>query len=482
MTSAPLDTVNASARWRSALRERMRERPYPLFLMPEGVITAATVWTGSRIWTHAFREAGLSAGDRFVLALPPSHAFLQALVAALWEGLTVAVLPPSDDVAAAMATLDARAAAAPTGDAADGVFVAVNCEGPRPVPVTTRAACHPATPDVRFLLRTSGSTRAGGGGRWVALTDAGVWSVLDSHRRPLALKQEDSRLLSVLPWHHAFGLVIELLPALLAGAEVQRDGRGGRDPDALLALAREQGTTHLNVVPLTLRRLLAVEGGARFLRSLEGGVVGGAAVDAELAEFLRSTRLRVGYGQTEASPGITLGEPGEFPRGGYLGRPLGCETRVDECGVLHFCGANACAGFWDAEIGLTRLPADGWRDTGDLVEAAPDGGLFFRGRSDDAFKLSNGRRVEAGRWEALLRDAFPELTEALLFSPDGEVLEACVAVRAGRPAPETAVVRDALGALGGRLCAVRVLPAEAWARTPKGTVHRPAMLERLKGK
>jgi acyl-CoA synthetase (AMP-forming)/AMP-acid ligase II len=73
---------------------------------------------------------------------------------------------------------------------------------------------------------------------------------------------------------------------------------------------------------MQVRRLSEARGGMDLLRALRGGVVGGAPVDAELAALLAETRLRVGYGQTEAAPGVCLGAPGDW-RAGAIGQPVG---------------------------------------------------------------------------------------------------------------------------------------------------------------
>ncbi len=102
----------AHALWRSQLYERLRGRAYPLLIDGERVTPSAALWAGARLWTGAFRQAGLQPGDRVVLALPPSAPFVQVLIAAIWEGVTVALAdPPKTNEAASLllTELDARA-------------------------------------------------------------------------------------------------------------------------------------------------------------------------------------------------------------------------------------------------------------------------------------------------------------------------------------------------------------------------------------
>lgn len=468
---APTPTASACSasaleRWRERLYASLARRPLPLVHLDGVVMPAASLWTGSRVWVRAFRDAGLRQGQRLVLALPPSPGFVQALVAAWWEGLTVAPAPPEADVAALAAHLDAcvtvgsvarRDAGHWTTDAAGLPEVSA-----APVRPTTQAA----TPDARLLLRTSGTT---GEPRWIALSDANLGAVLDSHRA--AWPEAGARMVSVLPWHHAFGLVLDLLPALLAGAEIHRDAAAVRDPQRLTELLEEAGASHLSAVPLTVRRVGATPRGRAALQRLVGGVVGGAALDAEDADLLAGTRMRVGYGQTEAAPGICLGEPGDV-RPGYLGRPVGCITRVETDGVLAFSGPNASIGTW-AQDGLRRHAPDRWVRTGDLVRAAQDGYTFL-GRADARFKLANGRFVVGTTVADQLRTRLSGVEDVLVYDAGGAIGVVLGSEEGDGPSPEE--VAQALGPLRIHLGSVRTLTTASWVRTPKGDVHRPATL------
>ncbi|HEY0779582.1 MAG TPA: class I adenylate-forming enzyme family protein [Gemmatirosa sp.] len=419
-------------------------------------VVGAEIWRDATAWAERLRNAGVGAGDRVVCALPPGCAFVAVLVAALGESWTLVPVPPAGDVDRTSAAVGARAVVA-----ADGA-----------VRVGSRAGA--PTPDVRLLLATSGTT---GAPRRLAISESNLRVVLDTHAGPLAL--EGSVMLSVLPWHHAFGLVLELLPALLGGAQLVRDPSGGRDVASMLERARAaeaRGTpvTHLHAVPQTVRLLAANEGGAALLGGLRGGLVGGAPIDVGLAGALAATRMRVGYGQTEASPGICLGAPGAW-RAGVLGTPVGCAVRVDADGVLAFRGPNACHGTWrdgsDAEPGaLDVLDPDRWVRTGDLAVAERDGSYTFVGRAAESFKLENGRYVPPLPIEAALRARYPAVHDVVLSSADGISL---VLAYAGDDVDLDADdVRPLLGTLAARPVRIVRVEPDAWARTTKGEIDR----------
>lgn len=213
----------------------------------------------------------------------------------------------------------------------------------------------------------------------------------------------DELVLSHLPWHHAFGLLVDVWPALLRGGVVMADRGYGRDPGAVIEMvgaARGAGVrVSASMVPLQVRRLLDFPGGLPALRSLGGGVIGGAPVGEALAEALRGTSLRVGYGLTEASPGVCLGDPGVWAAG-LLGRPLGCAVELDD-GEVVVRGENVCAGVWEPGAGLVRRVDGEPLRTGDLAERTA-AGLVFRGRVDHRLKLGNGREIDVPALEAAL--------------------------------------------------------------------------------
>ncbi|MFO8098905.1 MAG: class I adenylate-forming enzyme family protein [Salinibacter sp.] len=451
--------------WHDLLHNRLCDEPLPALIANDTITPAASLWTGSRLWVEAFRAHDLRPGDRLVIGLPPSTAFVQVLVAALWEQLTVVPAPPDTDAPSLLAPLDARAAVTPDGG--PHAWASDEYAGPRSTPDSLRPLQAERAPDVRFLLRTSGTHH----GRWVALSDRNVLSVLASHLPHFALR--NARVLSVLPWSHCFGLVLDLLPALLSGAELIRDPDRGRDPERLVSLRKAWGTTHLSAVPLTFQRLCETANGRSLLHDLQGGIVGGAPVSAPLAEQLSNTALRAGYGQTEAAPGITLGPRGTW-RAHYIGTPVGCSVTMAPDGELCFEGPNACVGFW-RDGALNRADPTRTVHTGDLVERTDDG-FIFRGRKDAAFKLSNGRLVQAGALESDLKTTFDALQDALLFTPDGDnVAVALCTDAASASVPDLQALRSTLGSLGSRLVWCTTLPPEAWQTHPKGTVDRPAM-------
>ncbi len=431
-------------------------------LVADGVRMSSTaLHHGANDWSRALRRAGITRGDRVVCALPNGPAFVQLLVAALADGVTLAPVPPTEDVVPLLGALDASIAIA-THSAHAQVVVPSHTGGPPSGAITPRRASE-RTENVAFLLRSSGTT---GTPRWIALPETGVLSVLESHLPQMAL--DGGSALCLLPWHHAFGLVLGAMAALLRARRIVTSAEPPRDAVAMIALAQAHAVSHLCMVPLTAHRLVATSDGMTLLRGLHGGLVGGAPIDAALAAHLTATKLRVGYGQTEASPGIMLGQPGEFAAG-FIGRPLGCEVRIETDGVLAFRGLNACSGIW-SDGAMEALDAHRWQRTDDIV-AMHAGAYTFLSRASLSFKLANGTLVVPPVLEQSIRDLVPRISD-LVLSPTPQQLIAVTYSTRDDADIEQHEMQRALGGLCAYVGVTRRVPSGAWHRTVKGEIDR----------
>jgi acyl-CoA synthetase (AMP-forming)/AMP-acid ligase II len=515
---------NSHSEFRARLRERLFGRAYPLWVDSGGVLPAASLWFLVRERIDRLRQAGAIRGDRIVLSLSSDREALAWTLAALWEGCPAALAAPASPEIALETARYLSARALVRDDSEDRSRLDIMSDALSPAaPVAPHSdyfsPCFSLPPHSSadsapaLFLSTSGTS---GAPRWVALSARNILSVLDSHLPALGLDGDFSmrldfsahsnfstssaganadysaaRVLSILPLRHAFGLVIDALAALFAGAEIVRAPSGGRDVKEILALAAAHNATHCSMTPLTASRLAESEEGRNFLRALAGGVVGGAPVRGALAEFLKETRLRVGYGQTEASPGIMLGKPGVWTEG-YIGEPLGCETRVRQSGELEFRGDNACVGVW-TDKGFLPLEAGRWAATGDIVrrsEREDCPGFVYVGRVNEYFKLANGRWIPAPEWERAARERIGEIAEIVLYpSADNERCNCAVVLRSAAEtqarAEETALflrseIARVLPLPAKYWGTVRILAPDDWRLTPKGDADRRALVTELR--
>ena len=248
--------------------------------------------------------------------------------------------------------------------------------------------------------------------------------------------------------------------------------------------------TRLNCVPAVWRRLLQVTSapGAPDLSSIRFADTGTSATPPELlraiAEALPGAQVRVFYGSTEAG-GVTVLEHADVEaKPGSCGVPGPLvRVRVDQAGRLWVRGPLLFDGYLDDPVATQGVLADGWYDTGDLVDVDDDGYVSIVGRAGDVIR-TGGEAVAPAEVEAVLRDHPGVADVAVVGLPDpawGEVVCAAVVVAPGEAAPDLAVLRT--------VCAGRLAPykhprhVEIVADIPRtaatGQVQRRLVVERL---
>ena len=125
-------------------------------------------------------------------------------------------------------------------------------------------------------------------------------------------------------------------------------------------------------------------------RASYSAILGGARVTRaqwfELRDFLRIEAPSIGYGATEASPGVSHLAPGIEPReDGEVGEPLAhLRVSVDPLTGVTFEGPSVCSAI--LENGRLEFPKS--FTLPDLLRARPDGTLVYEGRAK--FTLNRG--------------------------------------------------------------------------------------------
>jgi len=332
----------------------------------------ADPWRQAASIGRELARTGLRRGDRLAVVLPNGSEFIATFLACLQHDITFVPVNP----ALSKDELGRRGRAA----GVSGIWSAG--EGVRRVgtqkAASSNSSCIPAV-----IFFTSGSE---GNAQPVAVSEQALMHVADTHHQALGYAPGDS-IVGFLPWSHAFGFTLELLMALLYEGAL-RSVSASVFPEVLQASPGD----FLFTVPRMVERLPDAT-----LRRLRGGIVGGAPVRGHVRKRLEATQLRVGYGQTECAPGVSLGEAGEWRFDDFLGRPLGCEVALgpgpsEDVGELLVRGPNLAMGYVEDNQLVPVVSADGWRVTGDLATSSADG-FVFQGRKDELFKLDNGRMV-----------------------------------------------------------------------------------------
>lgn len=207
----------------------------------------------------------------------------------------------------------------------------------------------------------------------------------------------------ILPLHHSFGLITQLLPALLQGSSVYLSERL-RFPGDLGDFLNRHPIQTLAGVP-TQFALLAM-GGTPTFEQIRHVTIAGAALSSDFARKLHAlfpkASLWIGYGLTEAGPRVTtLSDQDPHWKEGSVGQALpGVELRIQE-GEIWVNSPSNMLGYLDRPGMTKEVLHEGWLATGDLGHLSPEGYLFIQGRKDDMFQ-SGGEKVSPRAVEVCL--------------------------------------------------------------------------------
>ncbi|MCY1072265.1 amino acid adenylation domain-containing protein [Nannocystis sp. RBIL2] len=407
---------------------------------------------------HYLRSLGIAPGQTIAVALEPSIALLEALLAVLKAGCCYVPLVldhPQKRLDAIVRDADVRAVL--TTSTQQHRFVNTAAE---PIAVDELAdvlACFvaddlgPVDPrSLAYVLHTSGTT---GQPRGIQLEHAGVADMLAAMQHQYALGAEDRVLFQT---SITFDVSVQEIfwPLSVGAAVVVAPGHQLKGAREVAALIDRHAVTLAQFVPVTLEALVAArhKGTVSALPSLRQVLCGGAVLSRALLEAFRaafSARLANHYGPTEVTVDASCFDC-EQPFVGELapiGRPLG-NTRIfvlDDHGArvprgvigeIYVASPGLARGYLgDAaatEAAFVEREIDGVRHrlfrTGDLGKFDRDGLLYFRGRRDRQLKV-RGNRVEADEIVGALM-AHPDIAVAAIRwlgnSSDGERLVAYV--------------------------------------------------------
>ncbi len=250
--------------------------------------------------------------------------------------------------------------------------------------------------EVATLIYTSGTT---GKSKGVMLTQSNLSQNVESV--PYSA-EPGCVLLSVLPVHHAFCLVMDWLKGFSLGATVCIN-------DSFMHMIRNMGIFKPDVmlmVPLMIetiyKRLSAVDPSLpaeAVAASVFGGnlkiiFTGGAHLDPFYIERLEKYGVQVleGYGMSECSPVISSNTP-ECHKAGSIGKPLPNVKVRFENGEIQVQGSSVMKGYYKMPAETEETLRDGWLRTGDKGYLDEDGFLFINGRVKNLIILSNGENI-----------------------------------------------------------------------------------------
>ena len=307
--------------------------------------------------------------------------------------------------------------------------------------------------ELAIINYTSGTS---GFSKGVMIPYRAIRSNIEFAYKVLPILNNTSRIVSMLPCAHMYGLMFEVLYELSVGCHVYFLSRLP-SPKIIMQALSEVKPTLVIAVPLIIEKIYKSKvkpvietSGIKFALKLPileqvimnkiktelinafGGefyevIIGGAAFNKEVEAFFKKMDFpfTVGYGMTECAPIITYDDykTAKLYSCGKIVPNM--EMKIDSPdpqnipGELLVKGANVFLGYYKNEEATREvLDADGWLHTGDMGVIDADGYLFLRGRSKCMILGPSGQNIYPEEVEAVL-DTRPYVLESLVIEDNG---------------------------------------------------------------
>ncbi|MFK3865957.1 AMP-binding protein [Pseudoalteromonas rhizosphaerae] len=255
--------------------------------------------------------------------------------------------------------------------------------------------------DIAFMQYTSGTT---GSPKGVMHSSKNALSSVRFFAKDVLHANSADRFYSLAKSFFGYGLGNSLFFPLECGASVVLDADWPSPNRVLENLLRYRPSVFFGV-PAMYQALLSNKSTKEAFASVRATVSAGASLPEKLftsweAEF--NTPILDGLGSTELCH-IFCSQKSDSAQAGSLGKALqeydieirdqqGNVVPNDVCGNMWVKGPSLSLGYWQNPSATEIKFQSGWYNTGDLATRDKRGCIYFKGRSDDLFKV-NGRWV-----------------------------------------------------------------------------------------
>ena len=300
------------------------------------------------------------------------------------------------------------------------------------------------------ILFTSGTS---GNSKGVELSNRNITFEINQTCKLFRL---EGPIVAVLPFHHAFGLVVGILMTLYFGQaayinksqkNVKKDMQSfGPQTMFLVPLfveffhrqiwseIRKRGkekafralmksTNLLLKAGIDIRKKSYAAIREAFGGKLEYIICGGAPLDPMYVKEFRTWGIEIlnGYGTTECSPCTAVNRPHHHLDGSVGQVVPGIDVRVSDEGEIQFRGDLVMKGYYMDEEATDAVLKDGWYHTGDLGYVTDDGFIVLTGREKNLIILSNGENISPEELEMdLARDE--AVSEVLVYDENSKIV------------------------------------------------------------
>ena len=232
--------------------------------------------------------------------------------------------------------------------------------------------------------------------------------------------------LSILPYHHSFGLIAAVLMVMNYGKKIFIS-HGQRCLRQEFLIAKPQTVFAVPLYAEAFYKLiLQAEKQGKTAQQIFGGkleyfICGGAPFHEFYYNEYKSRGILIlnGYGITECSPVVAVNR-NEYQKVGSVGQILECcSVKVDIDGEILITGDNVMINYFTDED--ETVFRDGYFCTGDLGYIDDENYLYITGRKKNLIILSNGENVSPEEIEMQLMDD-RAIAEVVVYSDNGHLV------------------------------------------------------------
>jgi len=307
--------------------------------------------------------------------------------------------------------------------------------------------------ELAVINYTSGTS---GFSKGVMIPYRAIFSNIEFARKVLPQLNHTSRVVSMLPCAHMYGLMFEVLYELSVGCHVHFLSRLP-SPKVIMQALAEVKPTIVIAVPLVIEKIykskvrpVLEKDGIKFLMKMPGlnqvvlnkvkaelinafggefyeVIIGGAAFNSEVEAFFKRMGFpfTVGYGMTECSPIITYDDWKEEKLYSCGKAAPNMEIRINSKdpqnvpGEILVKGANVFLGYYKNEDATAEVfTEDGWFRTGDMGVIDEDGCLFIKGRAKCMILGPSGQNIYPEEVETVINSQ-PYVVDSLVIEDNG---------------------------------------------------------------
>lgn len=402
---------------------------------------------------HHLQKMNVQAGDRVMLVLPNTPAFIISYFAITGIGAVAVPVNPvwtADELRYVMENSQAKLLISAQMPASEAIASSI----PTVIWVNNEAQsqwqhllatgddsplCGPSSiDDLGVFIYTSGTT---GKPKGAMLTHKNLTANVTATAQAIGTNTDDV-FLCVLPLFHCLAATVCMLIPIGMGAQIVLMEQF--TPKLVLDNIVNHGVTLLVGVPAMFVVLTTSNIPTQALKGVKVCISGGAPLPVSILQRFQRTYgmpIREGYGLSEASPVVAVNRP-ELIKPGTVGPAIpgvhvrvidnmGCDMPTGEAGELIVQGDNVMVGYFGMPIASAQALRDGWLHTGDIASIDADGYITIVDRLKDMI-IVGGLKVYPREVEEVLY-SHPKVQEAAVVgvshSLRGESVKAVISLK-----------------------------------------------------